>query len=169
MVVQNFKLLEVPDRKVVPMNPKSAELPSMLRLGGKNSAQYEYDKSAFYNLDRMNLVINEFVGKKVAKSSANLAWTSNRKHSIVAIAEDTDGNILFLHAENPLTIRSFIDLIRDDESLNLNRALYTEGGGQASMSLTTGSVSKYWFGRNSLLLMFTGQNRLPNIIGVKRK
>ncbi len=106
---------------------------------------------------------------RLTKSTENLKgdqWTSQRQHSITAIAEDKDGNILFLHAEQALTIQQFAEVVKNSQELNLCRALYTEGGGQATMGLELDDYKKYWLGQGSFLLFMTGNQNLPNVIGV---
>ena len=154
VVVQNFKLLEVGD------NLKSTEVAS------------RDTKSQLHTNDNIVGTTNTADMPSVSNSTTdklkNTSWKSNRRHSITAIAEDVNGNILFLHSQTPITIHNFIKAIKNDSSLNLRRALYTEGGGQANMSLTVSSINKYWLGQKNFLLMFTGQDKLPNVIGVRR-
>ncbi len=98
----------------------------------------------------------------------NNNWKSSRQHSIAAIAEDFNGKIIFLFSEQAITVQEFITAIQNDENLKLKRAIYTEGGSQASMGLRVDKIQKFWFGQNNILLMFTGYNKIPNIIGVQK-
>lgn len=96
-------------------------------------------------------------------------WQSTRTHSIAAIGEDHEGNILFLHAKTPMTITQFIKIIQYNRDINLHKALYTEGGSEASMSLATDSHTRHWVGTRPLLFFLQKNSLLPNIIGVKEK
>jgi uncharacterized protein YigE (DUF2233 family) len=60
-------------------------------------------------------------------------WSQQpRIWSTACIAEDASGKILFLHARSPLSVHDFIDAIRA-LPLNLTRAMYLEGGPEATL------------------------------------
>jgi len=150
VVVQNFRLLEREE------GFENIKLP-VQNTNSKPQATLNNIESQSKNPNQVN--------NKPQKNT----WNSSKRHAIAAIAEDANGNILFLHSQSPITIQNFINAIKDDSTLNLRRALYTEGGRQASMSLTMKDTKMYWPSQNSILFMLTGKNKLPNIIGVKRK
>lgn len=126
-------------------------------------------------LDMYDIVIQNFklfeASDSVSSSFFKEAdqWASDKRHSIAAIAEDKDGNILFLFVENSISIKEFVKIIRHDPFLNLTRALYLDGGKHAGMTLSFNDTIQNWFSNDSLLLMFLGQVPLPNIIGVHKK
>ena len=95
-----------------------------------------------------------------------------QKWSIAAIGTDKSGNILFIHSREPNSTHDFINFLLL-LPLNINRAMYAEGGPEAQMYILSSGgefefagVSENYpsaigFGVESL--------PIPNVIGIARK
>lgn len=90
--------------------------------------------------------------------------------SIAAVAKDVDGNIVFIHCRTPMTVRKFTDRLLES-ALNLESAMYVEGGPEASMFLKTPDLSKTWAGRYIGDFWNTENKQwvLPNVLGIRAK
>jgi uncharacterized protein YigE (DUF2233 family) len=99
-------------------------------------------------------------------------WSQQpRIWSTACIAEDASGKVLFLHARSPLSVHDFIDAIRT-LPLNLTRAMYLEGGPEATLFArgAAGSPAIERFGSYETGFNENDDNNaawpLPNVIGV---
>ncbi len=108
-------------------------------------------------------------------------WPENGpEHPIAALAEDVQGNIVFLHCETAVSVNSFcLALLQQPPSfLHLYAAMYVEGGVQASLMAeipvenedgTVRFIPRFWVGTHLTDAIFGKgvlQVPLPNIIGV---
>ncbi len=109
-------------------------------------------------------------------------WPANGpEHPIAALAEDVQGNIVFLHCETPVSVDSFCRalLAQPPSFMHLHAAMYVEGGVQATLMAEVpkadpdGKISyipRFWVGTHPADVIFgknTFQVPLPNIIGVQ--
>ncbi|MCQ2444366.1 MAG: phosphodiester glycosidase family protein [Mailhella sp.] len=98
-------------------------------------------------------------------------WPENGpRHAVSAVAEDLNGRILFLHCASPVSVNEFVRAI-SAHRLNLNSAMYTEGGKEASLLLDSpgGGLLRHGFSAAGVLLSSMGENlELPNILGAVR-
>ncbi|SIN68545.1 phosphodiester glycosidase family protein [Halodesulfovibrio marinisediminis] len=93
-----------------------------------------------------------------------------RETSIAAVAKDSAGNIVFIHCRTPMTVRKFTKRLLESE-LQLESAMYVEGGPEASMYLKTPALSRSWAGRYIGDFWNTEGKQwiLPNVLGIRAK
>ncbi len=94
---------------------------------------------------------------------------SEKIWSAAALAVDGEGRVLFIHARSPWDMHDFIVNLQK-LPLGIVRAMYLEGGPEASLAVQTGGVSyvavgSYETGFNENDAN-TRQWELPNVIGV---
>ncbi|NLG16406.1 MAG: phosphodiester glycosidase family protein [Fibrobacter sp.] len=96
-------------------------------------------------------------------------WSKNLpRWSIASIATDGFGNILLIHAAKPHTVHELANVLIG-LPLDIERAMYLEGGSEAQMSVRSGKKEIEVYGEYS----GTGYSpvrapAIPNIIGVVR-
>ena len=102
---------------------------------------------------------------------ANVWQQSDRAWSTAALAIDGEGRVLFIHARSPWSVHDFIANLQK-LPLGIARAMYLEGGPEASLSVRAGGISlgavgsyETGFNEND---DNTRQWELPNVIGVTR-
>ncbi|MFV0349983.1 MAG: phosphodiester glycosidase family protein [Halodesulfovibrio sp.] len=90
--------------------------------------------------------------------------------SIAAVAMDSEQDILFIHCRPPLTVRQLTDSLLE-LPLGIVRAMYVEGGPQASLHVRTGTMRKTWSGRHASDFWSGAQTEwmLPNVLGIRRR
>lgn len=120
-------------------------------------------------IQKYSLVIQNF---RMISATGKALWPKvGREFSIAAIANDTKGNILFIHCSTPFTVHRFSKLLLD-LPLDVHKAMYVEGGPQASLYVASEEKSLFWSGRH-VGDFWNGvgmQWALPNVLGiVKRK
>lgn len=130
-------------------------------------------------LPAYNQVVQNF---RLFGKDGNSLWPANGpEHPIAALAEDVQGNIVFLHCETPVSVDSFCKALQAQAPsfLHVYSAMYLEGGVQATLMAEIptanpdGSISyipRFWVGTHPSDVIF-GKNTflvpLPNIIGVQ--
>jgi hypothetical protein len=96
---------------------------------------------------------------------------SARAWSTAALAIDDQGRVLMIHARSPWDVHDFIEILLK-LPLGIRRAMYLEGGPEASLSLEGGGVSMLRIGSWETRFNENDANAapwpLPNVIGVKR-
>ncbi len=98
-------------------------------------------------------------------------WTrQDSKWSTLAVGMDTEGNILFLFSRTAHSVHDFTDVLLS-LPLSLKRAMYLEGGPQASLYLSTSKITLerngMWGGMEENSLRFSLP--VPNVIGIFKK
>lgn len=97
---------------------------------------------------------------------------SPRAWSTAALAIDDQGRVLLIHARSPWDVHDFIEILLK-LPLGIRRAMYLEGGPEASLSLETGLVSRIRVGSWETGFNENDDNAapwpLPNVIGVRRR
>jgi len=100
-------------------------------------------------------------------------WPENGpRHAVAAIAEDMNGRILFLFCREPVSVHDFVETLRAHGGLNLNSAMYAEGGSEASLLLNLPGNAVLWNGMTPADYMFSSRGNdipLPNVLGVVRR
>ncbi|MGN1038689.1 MAG: phosphodiester glycosidase family protein [Mailhella sp.] len=94
------------------------------------------------------------------------------EHAIAAIAEDLNGRILFLHCSTPVSVYSFVEILKEHTDLNIHSAMYMEGGSEASLMARLSGTVQVWNGMTPASYMLSsrgGDIPLPNILGVIRR
>jgi len=96
---------------------------------------------------------------------------SPRIWSTAALAIDDHGRVLLIHARSPWNVHDFIENLLK-LPLGIRRAMYLEGGPEASLSLQTQSLSSIRTGSYETDFNENDANAspwpLPNVIGVRR-
>lgn len=100
-------------------------------------------------------------------------WTVDDKiwsHAVVAL--DRDGRLLLIHSRTPWNTRVFTDILRA-LPLQISRAMYGEGGPEASLFVRGGSVRLALMGSYETGFMESDDNDhlwpIPNVLGVRRR
>ncbi len=102
----------------------------------------------------------------------NVWEKQNKKWSMSVIGEDKEGNALFIFSRSPYSVHDFIDILLK-LPLNIKKAMYLEGGPEASFYLNSkekiikkcGSYET-GFNENDLNQDFWP---IPNVIGITKK
>ncbi len=94
-------------------------------------------------------------------------------HAVSAVAQAMDGQILFMHCAEPVTIHAFASLLKLHPELCLKDALYAEGGKEAALLVRSKEgQTRVWGGMSPLRYLFTAGGQeviLPNILGIVRR
>ncbi|MCL2715161.1 MAG: phosphodiester glycosidase family protein [Alphaproteobacteria bacterium] len=114
---------------------------------------------------------NALQGIRMLGCDGRNVWAAQpRRWSIAAIAQDKAGRILFLHSRSPLMVHDFIDAMLA-LPLAVTRAMYQEGGPEATLYVNAGGFQLERFGSFE-----TGFNEndgisvawpLPNVFGIR--
>ena len=83
-------------------------------------------------LPRYDIVVQNF--RLMGPDSQQIWPAKGPEHAIAAIAEDMNGRILFLHCSDPASVHDFVEALKAHTDLNLNSAMYVEGGSEAPCS-----------------------------------
>lgn len=121
-------------------------------------------------LPRYDIVVQNF---RLMGPDGQQIWPENGpEHAIAAIAEDLNGRILLLHCSDPASVHDFVEALKAHPDLNLNSAMYVEGGSEASLLLSLPEEFHLWNGMSPASYMFSSRGDaipLPNILGVTRR
>jgi len=114
---------------------------------------------------------NALQGIRMVGCDGRNVWAAApRRWSIAAIAQDKSGRILFLHSRSPLPVHDFIEAMLA-LPLSVTRAMYQEGGPEATLYVNAGGLQLERFGSFE-----TGFNEndgisvawpLPNVFGIR--
>lgn len=113
---------------------------------------------------------NALQGIRMISAEGRNVWSQQpRSWSIAALASTTDGRILFLHARSPLSVHDFIAAAQA-LPLDADRAMYLEGGPEATLYLNAGGAEIERVGSFETGFNENDDNAvawpLPNVIGV---
>ena len=101
-------------------------------------------------------------GRNVWRQSARI-W------SIASLAQDNEGRLLLLHLRSPLSVHDFVNALRR-LPLSIVRAMYLEGGPEATLYAAGGGVEIERFGSYETGFNENDDNAsawpLPNVPGV---
>ncbi|MCG8533249.1 MAG: phosphodiester glycosidase family protein [Desulfovibrionales bacterium] len=140
-------------------NPRSSDFPAVDII---DRHQTEHDQL----LPNYGIVIQNY---RLFSTSRKPLWPEKAKESsIAAVGKDAKGNIVFIHCRTPMTVRKFTKALLDS-ALELEAAMYVEGGPEASMYLTTPQISRTWAGRYIGDFWNTEEKQwiLPNVLGIR--
>ncbi|MEN6483785.1 MAG: phosphodiester glycosidase family protein [Syntrophobacteraceae bacterium] len=151
------------DNTVLAFNPVEAGLPEVQII----------DREC-QDLDSLKRKYNTLVQSiRMISCGGQNVWSQQQgKWSIVAIAMDENGRVLFLSARSPYSVHDFIEILQS-LPLSIKNAMYLEGGPQASLFLSSGDfkVEKY----GSMETGFDDAGALqfalpiPNVIGIVKR
>lgn len=119
-------------------------------------------------MDHYSLVIQNY---RMINADRRILWAPGGPHySISAVAQDGDGQILFMHCRQPVEAYSFAQQVLH-LPLNVRTVMYVEGGGQAGLLVRSPSLTRELVGISPSGLLVTGDLRavLPNVLGARRK
>ncbi|MBD3217709.1 MAG: hypothetical protein GF310_05480 [candidate division Zixibacteria bacterium] len=105
-------------------------------------------------------------------SGGNVWKQSNKRHSILAVATDSEGLVSVLFSQAPLSVYDFINNTNALD-FGFDEMIYLEGSIPASLYVNTddfrfsisGAAEDLW----PLRISGSGLNRLPNVIAVRKK
>lgn len=119
-------------------------------------------------LDKYDIVIQNY---RMTNSNRHILWLPGGPlYSISAIAQDGNGNILFIHSRMPVEAYTFVQQLLH-LPLDIRTILYVEGGAQAGMLLQSDHLKRELAGAHAPSFLVTGnlKARLPNVLGIRRK
>jgi uncharacterized protein YigE (DUF2233 family) len=99
----------------------------------------------------------------------NVWQQSEKRWSVTAIGIDKQNNLLFIQCTAPHSVHEFVNVLRG-LPIEINRALYMEGGSPSQMYITTQKETMEFIGEFS-----TGGGKpvsaveLPNVLGVRKR
>jgi len=101
-------------------------------------------------------------------------WEPNgRRFSTAAIGTDTSGRLLLIHAKSAWTTHDFIEVLMS-LPIDLDRAMYAEGGAQAQLYVQAGDFRDEFLGAiegglPGIDSSFGAAWPIPNVLGVVRR
>ncbi len=119
-------------------------------------------------LEQYEIVVQNY---RLIDSKKQVLWSAQKgnEHSIAAVAQDGQGNILFLHCRQPITAHAFASALLQ-LPIDVRTVMYVEGGVQAGLVLLSNGEELLWGGRHpSDFFIGSVSVSLPNVIGVERK
>ena len=119
-------------------------------------------------LERYSLVIQNY---RMINADRRILWSPGGPHySISAVAQDGEGQILFMHCRQPVEAYTFAQQVLH-LPLNVRTVMYVEGGGQAGLLVRSAALTRELVGLSPSGLLVTGDLRavLPNVLGARRK
>ncbi|MBO5490246.1 MAG: phosphodiester glycosidase family protein [Desulfovibrio sp.] len=119
-------------------------------------------------LDSYDMVIQNY---RMISAGRRILWSPGGPlYSISAVAEDGEGQRLFLHCSRPVEAYSFAQQVLH-LPLDVRTVMYVEGGGQAGLLVRSAALTRELGGVNPGGLLVTGNLRatLPNVLGARRK
>lgn len=119
-------------------------------------------------IDHYSLVIQNY---RMINAERRILWSPGGPlYSISAVAQDGEGQILFLHCREPVEAYTFAQQLLH-LPLNVRTVMYVEGGAQAGLLVRSASLRRELAGRSAADFLVTGNIKalLPNVLGVRRK
>ena len=119
-------------------------------------------------LGQYRLVIQNY---RMINDERRILWSPGGPlYAISAVAEDGDGQILFLHCREPLEAYSFAHALLH-LPLDVRTVMYVEGGMQAGLVIRSPGLHQELRGRHLADFWVTGNVRaqLPNVLGIRRR
>ncbi|MCP4405144.1 MAG: phosphodiester glycosidase family protein [bacterium] len=94
----------------------------------------------------------------------------DKKWSTAVIATDRDDKVLFIHVRSIYNTHDLIDILQQ-LPLNINRAMYVEGGREAQLYIHNGQFERELVGSHgsSAFNPYNSARPLPNVIGITRR
>lgn len=119
-------------------------------------------------MERYSLVIQNY---RMINADRRILWSPGGPHySISAVAQNGEGQILFMHCRQPVEAYAFAQQVLH-LPLNVRTVMYVEGGGQAGLLVRSAALTRELIGLSPSGLLVTGDLRavLPNVLGARRK
>lgn len=165
--MKNFDHINNPrlgkDKTVLAFNPVGRELPEVQII--------DRECQDFEVLRRKYRTMVQSI-RMISCDQENVWSRQAGKWSTVAIGTDDAGKVLLLFCRSPITVHDFVEVLLS-LPLSLHRAMYLEGGPQASLYLSTGKTTLERYGsweptfeeNNPILIPMP----IPNVIGIVKK
>lgn len=110
--------------------------------------------------------------RMVSCTGRNVWSQQPRKWSTACIGTDRQGNMLLIFCRSPYSVHDFINILKA-LPLDLDKAMYLDGGPVASLYVAAGEQEKEFFGSYETAVNADNDNSrawpIPNVIGVARK
>ena len=109
--------------------------------------------------------------RMVSCKGKNVWAPQNKIWSTAAVGTDIKGRILFIHVRSPYSTHDLINMLMQIP-INLERAMYVEGGADAQLYINTGNEEYEFIGSYSTGFREHDQNTfshpIPNVLGLIR-
>jgi hypothetical protein len=108
---------------------------------------------------------------RMINAEGRMLWTpGGPDYAVAAVAQDAEGNILFIHCREPIQGARLGEMLLE-LPLAVRTVMYVEGGPQAGLLIRAGDVDAVLMGRHFADFLTSGNKDapLPNVIGVKRR
>jgi hypothetical protein len=110
---------------------------------------------------------------RMLSCSGENVWSQQpRKWSTAAIGTDRQGRLLFLHVRSPYSTHDLIEILRE-LPLDLDRAMYAEGGPEAQLYIHSGDRKLEFVGSFESAFQEDDSNvhawPVPNVVGIRRR
>jgi len=95
----------------------------------------------------------------------------SQRHGAAAIGMDTENRVMFILSRAPLSTHDLIHTLLS-LPINLQNAMYVEGGPQAALHLLAGDRKRTWIGicePNLVASDYVFEFDIPNVIGITKK
>ncbi|MFZ4401027.1 MAG: phosphodiester glycosidase family protein [Bacteroidales bacterium] len=168
--MKNFNHFNNPQLKpnyfaVAAFNPIDSTLPpfKIIDLQNENWENFKDKYQSFSQSMRM-----------IDNNRNPLEWIQKRKMrcSMVVLATDKKGNVLFLFTRTPYTPNEFIKIMLKLPA-DIQTAMYLEGGPESSLYMNNGEIEIEKIGSYVSRTFAHDRNKefrkMPNVIGIKRK
>jgi len=151
-------------------SPPHSDDPILLSEGEMPSATLLDRQTDDWNtlIDRYAVVVQNF---RMFNAARLPLWPEDgNAFSIAAVALDAQGNLLFIHCRTPLTVYNLTRMLLD-LPLRIEKAMYVEGGPQASLHVQAGNIRRTWTGRYASDFWggVQAERPLPNVIGARKR
>jgi hypothetical protein len=144
------------DKTILAFNPRSENVPTFKIIDRQcdDFISLKNDYSTFIQSIRMI----SCTGKNV--------WAQGQAWSIASIGTDKNGKFLFIFSGHPHTVHDFTNILLT-LPINIDRAMYLDGGHIAQMAIQTGTTNLELVGQfNGLGYSPSEAPEIPNVIGI---
>ena len=147
---------------ILAFNPVSEGLPSIDILD-----------AVYVNVSSKLRMYNSYTQsiRMVSLSRHNMWRQVDRMWSVVVVAIDMTGKVLFIHCRSPYTMHDFINIVLRSP-LDIRNMMYLEGGPEASLYVNHCDVEVSRVGSYETDFFDNSNNRfwnIPNVIGITKK
>ena len=168
--MKNFNHINNPDFKenykaIAAFNPVDESLPPFKIIDTENE-NWETYKDKYQSFSQSMRMINS--------KTEPMHWKQKRKmrSSMVVLGVDKKGNVLFIFSRSPYTPNEFSKILLK-APLQIQSAMYLEGGPESSLYLNNGEIIVEKIGSYVSRTFAHDKNqqfrKMPNVIGIKRK
>lgn len=167
-VNKRFGNFFVADPLATPRNPNATEVPPGMHSLAPVAILDRQTDDWENGMEQYSIVVQNF---RMLSAAGTPLWPEDGDaFSIAAVGQDESGNILFIHCRPPLTVRRLTEELLA-LPLGIVRAMYVEGGPQASLHVRAGTIRQTWSGRHAgdFWSMKDAEWLLPNVIGIRKR